>query len=309
MKRFRIVLLSLLLCAVLPLTACKYRIRLEKIEDDPVTEVPTTAFVPETTAPPTTEESTVEEYPTLDPLTEAGVIYESASFRAVAMDKAAVLKLYTDAMNNVKNRCPGFTKRDYQNIDSVTAGNGRLQIASRILNLVAGEVLESTGDAYAAVTVKPHEDVKVQESFPLYRSSVGCELESTDILRSAVCYTDGERYKIVITVEDTLNPEPGVGDFSRILTPVARQRVASGIADYLVVLDNSKYKFDFNYTGNEIICVFDMQDGRMEYLSQKMLVGVDIDLDLDLYLFQTDFLKAQGTVVNHVEYTNFDWSE
>ena len=30
MKRFRIVLLSLLLCAVLPLTACKYRIRLEK---------------------------------------------------------------------------------------------------------------------------------------------------------------------------------------------------------------------------------------------------------------------------------------
>ena len=85
--------------------------------------------------------------------------------------------------------------------------------------------------------------------------------------------------------------------------------MAEGIAEYLVVLDDNKYKFDFNYTGNEIICVFDAESGRMEYLSQKMLIGVDIDLDLDLYLIRTDFIRAQGTVVNHIEYTDFDWSE
>lgn len=311
MKRFQLPFAAALLAAVLLLTSCKYRIRLEKIEDDTTAPPETVAEAP--TAPPveTTQLSPepTEEYFTLDPLTEAGVIYESAAFRPVAMDKAAVLQLYTEVMNNVKNRCPGFTKRDYQNIDDVTAGNGRLQIANRILNLVAAEVLRSTGDSNAAVTVAPHEDVKVQESFPLYDKAVGCELQSPGILTSAVCYTDGAREKIVITVEDTRNPEPDLGEFSRILTPVARQKVASGIAEYLVVLDDEKYKFDFTYTGNEIICVFDRETQRIEYLSQKMLVNVDIDLDLDLYLFRTDFLKARGTVVNHVEFTDFDWSE
>ncbi|MBQ7688289.1 MAG: hypothetical protein IJT27_03620 [Clostridia bacterium] len=293
-------LTALALVTALLLTSCKYRLRIEKVEDD------TTA---EPTVEVTTETPETEEYTTLDPLTEAGVVYDSASFRAVAMDKAAVLALYTTAMNNVKNRCPGFTKKDYQSIGDVTAGNGRLQLANRILNLVATEVLQSTGDSNAQVVVKAHEDVKVVDSFPLYGESVGCTLENTSILSSAVCYTDGTRYKIVITVADTLNPEPGVGDFYKILTPVARQKVAEGIASYLVVLDNNKYKFDFNYTGNEIICVFDIASGRMEYLSQKMLVNVDIDLDLDLLLVQTDFIKAKGTVVNHIEYTDFDWSE
>ena len=307
MKLFRAFVSLLLLSAVVLLSACQYRIRFTKVEDESGAEAETET-VTETAAPTTTEPPTTEEYTTLDPLTEAGVIYDSSDFRAVAMDKASVLRLYTQAMNNVKNRCPGFTMRDYQNISDVTAGNGRLQLANRILNLVATEVLRSTGEANAEVVVNAHEDLKVQESFPLYSSPVGCTLEDTDLLRSAVCYTDGSRYKLVITVADTLNPEPGTGDFSGILSPVARQRVAEEIAEYLVVLDDSKYKFDFNYTGNEIICVFGIESGQMEYLSQKMLIHVNIDLDLDLYVLRTDFIKAQGTVVNHVEYTDFDWS-
>ena len=127
-------LTALALVTALLLTSCKYRLRIEKVEDD------TTA---EPTVEVTTETPETEEYTTLDPLTEAGVVYDSASFRAVAMDKAAVLALYTTAMNNVKNRCPGFTKKDYQSIGDVTAGNGRLQLANRILNLVATEVLQS----------------------------------------------------------------------------------------------------------------------------------------------------------------------
>ncbi len=297
----------LLVAVILLLPACQYRIRVTKVEDG--TE-PTAETTTEPATEPTTEaEPPTEEYLTLDPLTEAGVIYDSADFRTVAMDKAAVLQMYTEAMNNVKLRCPGFKKRDYQSVSDVTAGSGRLRLANRILNLVASEVLRSTGDANAEVVVKAHEDVKVLENFPLYSMPNGCTLENTELLRSAVCYTDGTRFKLVLTVKDTLNPEPGEGDFSKILTPVARQRVAEGIAEYLVVLDDNKYKFDFNYTGNEIICVFDAESGRMEYLSQKMLIGVDIDLDLDLYLIRTDFIRAQGTVVNHIEYTDFDWSE
>ncbi len=40
-----------------------------------------------------------------------------------------------------------------------------------------------------------------------------------------------------------------------------------------------------------------------------MLINVDVDLDLDLLLVQTDFIKASGTVINHIEFTDFDWSE
>ncbi len=92
------------------------------------------------------------------------------------------------------------------------------------------------------------------------------------------------------------------------MTPIATNSIASGIEEYLVVLDMSSYKFDMNYTGNEIECRFDKDNGRMTYLSQKMVVNVDIDLNLDLILFKTKGISATGTVINKIEYTDFCWS-
>lgn len=308
MKRKYAALSALLCLLALLFSGCKYRISITKVEDETESgsQAETSTEAPTET---TTEPTTIPEPTTLDPLTEAGMIYESENFRAVAMDKTAVLSLYTAAMNEVKTRCPGFSKKSDQNIGEVSAGNGRLQLANKVLNLIASEVLKSTGDGNYEERIPAHSDVLVTDNFPLYGSDKGCELEDASILSSAACYTDGERYKLVLMVRDTLNPEPGDDGFSRILTPVARQKVADGIAEYLLVLDENKYKFDFDYTGNEIICVIDRDSGRMEYLSQKMIIGVDIVLDLDLVLLQTDFIKASGTIVNHVEYTAFDWTE
>ena len=46
----------------------------------------------------------------------------------------------------------------------------------------------------------------------------------------------------------------------------------------------------------------------MTSLKQKMIMDVEIALNLDLILFQTKNVKAEGRIVNFLEYYNFDWS-
>ena len=169
-------------------------------------------------------------------------------------------------------------------------------------------MLKSAAGDSDVSTVKAHDDVKVLNIFPIYGQEYACGLTDLSLITSAACYTDGERYKIVITVADTANAEPVLSQFGKIMTPAPREEIAEKLTRYFVMLDNEKFKFDFHYTGNEIICVFGAENGELEYLSQKMIVKIDINLDMDLILFSTDFVKATGTVINHIEYTDFDWS-
>lgn len=310
MKKVLAVLLAgVLLCA----SGCGYRISITK-KDEAEETVGETTTAEETTAEETTTqeattEATTAEETTISPLTENGIIYESENFRPVAMDAKSILKLYTEAVNNVKVRCPGFTKRDDQNFSDVQAGSGDFQLANRILNLVATEVLKSAAGESDVSTIPAHEDLQVLNNFPIYGQEYACNLTELSMLKSAACYTDGERYKIVLTVQDTSNAEPVTSEFGKIMTPVRREEIAQRITRYFVVLDEEKFKFDFRYTGNEIICVFNMKSGELEYLSQRMVVNIDINLDMDLVIFSTDFVKATGKVISHIEYTDFDWSE
>ena len=308
-------LLCVLSMLITLLAGCGYRLRLEK-KDDPDKSVTTTApsdiplptgyeLVDPTVQPvteTTTEETTVSE------LDAMGIIVEE-NYKAVAMDKAAVLGFYTDAVNNVKLRCPGFTKREYQDISDVTAGNGNINLANRILNLVATELLKSSGDNDSTVSVKAHNDVKVRELFPVFGEDYGCKVNDLSIIKSAACFTNGEQYKVVIAFNDQLNPEPKKCDFGNIMTPIERQNVANGMEEYVVVLDSDAFKFDFNYTDCELICYIDVATGRIISLTQKMIINTDIDLDIDVFFFKTNVVKAKGQLVNHLEYTDFDWTE
>lgn len=311
--------LCILFAVTLILTAfsgCGYRISFEKIDKDKDKEETTTAAadidlptgydIVETTAEP--PETTTEEETTVNELDAMGIVVEGG-YKAVAMDTAAVLDFYTQAMNNVKLRCPGFTKREYQEIGDVTAGSGNINLANKILNLVGTELLTSSGDSDSTVTLKAHEDVKVRENFPVFGEDFGCKVNDLSIIKSASCFTDGEQYKIVITFNDQLNPEPKACDFGYIMTPIERQNVANGIEEYVVVIDSDQFKFDFNYTDCEIICYVDVETGRINSLVQKMIIDIDIDLDIDVIFFKTNIVKAKGRLVNHLEYSDFDWSE
>ncbi len=275
------------------------------------TEVPTAdygqqqtgVYTPENTTVPVVESTTAENMTNIE---SSGRITVNSGYKEVAMTRDDVIKVYKNAMDNVKKRCPGFTKTETQTVDNVEAGDGALQLANRILNLISSELLRSTGNNNS-LTVSYGDDISVRESFPLFGEDVGCDVTDTSIITSAVCYVSDKDYKVVITVADHLNPDPETSEFSKIMTPIATSSIASGIEEYLVVLDMSSYKFDMNYTGNEIECRFEKDTGRMTYLSQKMVVNVDIDLNLDLILFKTKGISATGTVINKIEYNDFVW--
>lgn len=285
-------------------TSCKYRLRWVKAEEEESLTEDAGESVSAAEEP--TEAPAAGEPATENPLEGTG-IEEITDFRMAAMDKEAVISLYKSVLNDVKVRCPGFTRSETQVTDGVTAGKGRLQLADRILNLAAEEILNSHGAGEGVVKVSPHSDVEVLEKFPAYGKSYGCGLQNLSIINTAVCYTDGKTYKLVITVADTLNAEPGQGDFSEIMTPISRQAIADGIREYFLVLDRNQYQFDFNYTGNEIICEIDVETGRILSLTQKSVVEVDVDLDMDLLLFKTNFIEAHGTIINRLEFSDFIW--
>ncbi len=309
-------LLCVISILVLTFSGCGYRISIEKVDKDKdETTVQSDIPVPseyDTLAGETTtaEPEKVTEAPASESeaLSEAGIIVEK-DFRAVAMDKAAVLEFYTNAVNNVKLRCPGFTKHEYQEIGDVVAGNGNVELANRILNLVGTELVNNSGAGDKNITVKAHDDLSVKAHFPVFGEEYGCKVSDLSIIKSAACYTDGEQYKIVITFHDQLNPEPKKCDFGNIMTPIERQKVADGITEYVVVIDSDAFKFDFNYTDCEIICYVDKATGRIKSLEQKMHIDIDIDLDIDVYFFKTNIVKAKGSLVNHLSYLDFDWSE
>ncbi|MCH5197705.1 MAG: hypothetical protein J1E34_02255 [Oscillospiraceae bacterium] len=257
------------------------------------------------TEEPTSDEQRVSDVSDEPESTAAGGFTEVNSFREVALDKAGVIELYTKTVNEVKIRCPGFKRTDYQTFEETSANSG-LQLANRILSLVASELLGEGGSSVQ--TVQPHSDIEVIEKFPIYNQSYACDLTDLSIIDSAVCYTDGVQDRIVITVANTINPRPVTSDFGKILNPVNRENVAGGIASYLTKLDLDKYLFDFNYTGNEITCVIDRESGRIKSLTQKMIIKVDINLDIDLFFFVSNLIEAHGTVISKTEFTEFDWS-
>ena len=305
-----------LLCAFIIITvslsSCGYEISIRKkghgdeltttIVIDPSVTQPqgggNAVLLPEVTTLPPAETTTGQ---------GAGIQVDT-SFRPMAMSSQDVITFYKSAMNDVKVRAPGYTRTEYQEMSDVSAGDGNVQLINRILNLVGTELLKDSGDEQKTIQIMAHDDIAVRETFPLYNKDVGCELNDLSIVKSATCYTDGLSYKIIITFDDQLNPDHQYSPFAQIMTPINREALSDPIEEYLVVLDYNNYKFDINYTNCEITCIIDKATNRMTSLKQKMIMDVDIVLNLDLILFQTRNVKAQGRIVNFLEYYNFDWS-
>lgn len=235
-------------------------------------------------------------------------IQVDTTYQPMAMSAQDVIEFYRRATNDVKVRAPGYTRNEYQEISDVEAGNGDVQLMNRILNLVGTELLRDSGDEEATIQIMAHDDIAVRETFPLYNRDVGCELTDMSIIKSAVCYSDGKSYKIIITFDDQLNPDHENSAFADIMTPIDRDALSNPIEEYLVVLDYNNYKFDINYTNCEITCVIDKETSRMTSLKHKMIMDIEIVMNLDLFLFQTKNVKAQGRIVNFLEYYNFDWT-
>lgn len=302
MKFKRFIALCMILVLCLSVSSCGYR--LVKVEDleSTTAENGTTA----NTQNPVPEETTLPTETTTDPADFSGITVNS-DYRSVAMSKEEVADMYARAVNDVKLRCPGFTCTSHQEISDVKAGNGGLQLADRILHLVASEVIKNNDNLDYNTTVQPYDDISVREYFPVFGEDYACEITDYSIITSAACYTNGAYYKLVLTVADTLNPEPKTSQFGKIMTPIERKPVADAIAQYVPVLDMKQYQFDINYTGNEITCLIECATNRIVSMTQKTIMQIEIDLNLDLIVFYTTMIEASGTVINHLSYDNFVW--
>ena len=276
-------------------SSCGYRLRLEKKEDDTTsaTQFTTantggeTAFQPEDT----TEETTAFVY--------------DGSYYDTALSADRVLALYSSAMNDVKNCCPGFHVEQSQQTGNVSAGSGRTQLANSILALVGQKVLDGS-DISGSSDVKKGSADAVKNSFPLFGRNTGCALTSDNIISSAVCETDGKEYKITICLNDTLNPSED-GDFAKIMPRVDVDEIKNGISEYLVVLDYSQFRFDMNYTNCKIVCTLDKATSRMTSLTVSRDIEVEININLDLIVFKTQAVKCSGTIYDKLEYNSFVW--
>lgn len=310
MKKSKImILISAIMAFTLLLTSCGYEISIRKKGEG---DENTTTIIVENTTSLYTDNGTIyipDVQTTEENTTQSGAsIQVDTSFRPMAMSASDVILFYKSAMNDVKVRAPGYTRNEYQEISDVEAGSGELQLMNRILNLVGTELLKDSGDEEATIQIMAHDDIAVRETFPMYNKDVGCELTDMSIVKSATCYTDGLSYKIIITFDDQLNPHHEDSSFAKIMTPIDRDALSAPIEEYLVVLDYNNYKFDVNYTNCEITCIIDKTTNRMTSLKQKMIMDIEIALNLDLILFQTKNVKAEGRIVNFLEYYNFDWS-
>ncbi len=237
----------------------------------------------------------------------SGGIQVDTSYQALAMSAADVIEFYKRATSDVKIRAPGYVRSEHHEVSDVTGGDGSIQLLDRILNLVATEVLKESGDEEAIISIMAHDDIAVRQTFPLFNKDVGCELTDMSIVKSATCYSDGATYKIVIVFDDILNPDPETSPFADIMNPIDRDALSGPIEEYLVVLDMNSYKFDINYTNCEITCIIDKETSRMTSLKHKLIMDIDIVMNLDLILFQTNNIKASGTIVDFLEYHSFDW--
>lgn len=308
-------IISLLLSVIMILlmfSSCGYEIVIRKKHKDGDTTVPEAI----TTVPAVPQDPTAQ-IPSTTEGNDAFVGYYNGdqyitiegNYTIAPKSSQEIIDMYKSAMNNVKLRAPGYVKHEYQDVTEVNSfGEIDSQLANRIVDLVATEVLTDSGDEASKIKVLAHDDVAVRKTFPIFGSDTGCDLNNLDIVRSAVCYEDADVYKIVIQFDDQLNPEPYTSDFGRIMTPISRNNLSSGIEEYLVVLDMNQYRFDINYTGNELICIIDKDTNHILNLTQKMIMNVDINLNLDLVLFTTKNIQVKGSIINHLEYYDFDWS-
>ena len=274
---------------------CKYKLVLVPVDGESETETETQTEP--VTEPPTTEEPTTE-----DPVAAAGII-EDNSFREAAMDKAGVLALYTQTVNDVKKRCPGYTKTVVLSTETAADGT-KPGISERIMNLVVSALLNADGGSMEE-TVPPHSDIRVLEGFPVCGREYGCELTNLNMIDTAACYTDGEVYRLVITVHAVINPDAEDGEFYKIMTPIKRESVAEGFGALFSMSDLSDYLFDFNYRDNEIECVIDRETGRIISLSQRNVISVDMSVGSGLFFLQN--IEAHGTVLHKLEFTDFVW--
>ncbi len=129
---------------------------------------------------------------------------EGESDSGLPQGNEAILKKYTELMNDAKDKKVGFNKVEFQTIPEEKANLGG--ILDKIMPVASMFFVDET-----TAKANPENFPKGGEMtwFPLYETTKGCVLTDTSKIERAECTKlDDGNVKIVIELADEMNPEP-----------------------------------------------------------------------------------------------------
>ncbi len=229
--------------------------------------------------------------------TEMSVKDIDGTVRTITTDRGLltadkILEEYTSVMNKLKTDAPAFSLTRYQNLPTDYQNLGPL--ADFVLPIIEKYVTSKT------VSEKIDYIEGNSNKLPLPNSQYGCLLTDSSAIKNAYCEVlDDENYKIVITLNDELNPPP----LSSGAT--SSQSITNSVFDTYDALNQitsvselALNKIDFNYTDCTVELVYNPDTLKVKSIDMTMF----IDITANTLLAQ---IKAR--IVDNSEFTDFSY--
>ena len=229
--------------------------------------------------------------------TEMSVKDVDGTIRTIKTDRSllsaeTILEEYTAVMNNLKTDAPAFSFVRYQNLPT------EYQNAGSAANFVL-PIIEKYVTSKAA-----SEEIKYEKGnaniLPLPDSTYGCLLTDISAIKNAYCEVlNDESYKIVLTLNDELNPPVLSAG-----TSVSKSAINSVFDAYdalyqiTAISDLALNKIDFNYTDCTATIIYNPETMQVESLNMTM--NIDITAN-------TIFMEIKARIVDVCEFTQFEY--
>lgn len=218
-----------------------------------------------------------------------GTVRQIATDRSL-LTSQSILSEYTVVMNQLKNDAVGFSKVRYQNLPSDYQNLGGL--GKLVLPIIEKYVTSKS------VATKQTYSMGNADKLPIVNSSYGCLLTDASKIKNAYCEVlDEDIYKIVITVEDELNPE---------IIPAGSTTTTSAVSGIFDPYDAAEQikavssivmsDIDFNYTDCTVTLVYNYDTKQVQSINQTL----NIDITANAHIAN---IKARITDIT--EYTEF----
>lgn len=205
--------------------------------------------------------------------TEMSVEDIDGTVRTIVTDRSLltadkILEEYTVIMNKLKTDSPAFSFIRYQNLPTDYQNVGAA--AKFVLPIIEKYVTSKTASA------ETQYEAGNSEKLPLPDSSYGCLLTDSTAIKNAYCEVlDDESYKIIITLNDELNPPVlSSGATSSQSTINAVFDTYDALNQITAISELALNKIDFNYTDCTVTLIYNPDTEHVQ--SINMLMNIDI---------------------------------
>ena len=229
--------------------------------------------------------------------TEMSVEEADGTVRTIITDRSLltaekILEEYTTVMNKLKTDSPAFSFIRYQNLPTDYQNLGAA--ANLVLPIIERYVTSKTASEYIPYAAGN------SDKLPLPDSEYGCLLTDVSAIKNAYCEVlDDDSYKIVLTLNDELNPPVLSAG-----TTISRSAINSVFDTYdalnqiTAISELALNKIDFNYTDCTATVVYNPDTKQVE--SVNMTMNIDITAN-------TILMEIKARIVDVCEFSQFEY--